>query len=133
MSRFGIDAPTLLYLVSAEGRLDPAHRLVAPHGIRSDALTLLLRAVRQGELTEAGAIDRHEALTGVAIRILGDRVSRRTAFRIALERGWNDLHHAEHLAVVRLQADALVTVDPLLAAAADGVVPVLPVSALAPS
>jgi predicted nucleic acid-binding protein len=37
---------------------------------------------------------------------------------------------AEYLAVTRLQADALVTVDPELAAKAEGVVPLAPVTAL---
>ncbi len=60
----------------------------------------------------------------------GDRVSRRTAWRIADEQGWDTLRDAEHLAVVRLQADALVTVDPDLAARAAGIVPIAPLEAL---
>jgi hypothetical protein len=35
-----------------------------------------------------------------------DRVSRRTAWRTAREHGWDELHHAEYLAVAHLQADA---------------------------
>ena len=46
------------------------------------------------------------------MRVLGDRMSRRTAWDIARERDWATLHLAEYLAVARLQADALVSVDP---------------------
>jgi hypothetical protein len=51
-------------------------------------------------------------------------VSRRTAWRIARDHQWDTLRQAEYLAVARLQADALVTVDPEMAALAQGVVPV---------
>jgi predicted nucleic acid-binding protein len=64
------------------------------------------------------------------MRLLGDRVSRRTAWQIARQHDWDTLRDAEYLAVARLQADALVTVDPRLAAAATDVVPVAPVEAL---
>ena len=73
---------------------------------------------------------RHERLTELKMRLLGDRVSRRTAWRIARERGWTSTHDAEYLAVCRLQADALVTVDDALAAAAEGIVDVAPLDAL---
>ncbi len=64
------------------------------------------------------------------MRLLGDRVSRRTAWRIARQRGWETLRDAEYLAITQLQADALVTVDPDLAAKAAGVVPVAPLHVL---
>jgi predicted nucleic acid-binding protein len=57
------------------------------------------------------------------MRLLGDRVSRRTAWRIAREQGWDSTHDAEYLAVTKLQADALVTVDSALAGKANGLVP----------
>jgi predicted nucleic acid-binding protein len=44
------------------------------------------------------------------MRLLGDRVSRRTAWKIAREHGWETTYDAEYLAVAKLQADALVTV-----------------------
>ena len=64
------------------------------------------------------------------MRLLGDRVSRRTAWRIALDNGWETTFDAEYLAVAKLQADALVTIDAELATKADGVVPLAPVEAL---
>jgi len=57
-------------------------------------------------------------------------VSRWTSFRIARDRGWDTTYDAEYLAVARLQADAFVTVDPDMAARAEGVVPLAPLAAL---
>jgi predicted nucleic acid-binding protein len=84
----------------------------------------LLHDVRAGKRDEAAALDAHEQMTGIKIRLLGDRVSRRTAWRVARQHDWDTLRDAEYLAVTRLQADALVTVDPGLAAAARDVVAV---------
>jgi predicted nucleic acid-binding protein len=118
MARYVIDAPTLLHLVDAELRIDPDHQLVAPSSIRSEALELLLHDVRAGTRTEAAALKAHERLTEVKMRLLGDRVSRRTAWQLARQHDWDTLRDAEYLAVTRLQADALITVDPRLAATA---------------
>lgn len=130
MTRYVIDAPTLLHLVDYGLSVDASHQLVAPSSIRSEALQLLLRDVTAGRRTEREALERHERVTELKMRLLGDRVSRGTAWRIARERGWDTLRDAEYLAIARLQADALVTVDPDLAARADGVVPVAPLDAL---
>ncbi len=123
MTRFAIDPPTLVRLADGRHRVGEGHQLVAPNSIRSQALDLLLTRVRSGELTERAALDLHERMTEVKIRLLGDRVSRRAAWRLALEHGWATTQDAEYLAVAQLQADALVTSDPDLAAKAKGVVP----------
>jgi len=60
MARYVIDAPTLLHLVADDVHTSPAHQLVAPNIIRSQALSSLLAAVRDGEITEAVALQRHE-------------------------------------------------------------------------
>jgi predicted nucleic acid-binding protein len=130
LTRFVIDAPTLLYLVDGDLRVDPVHQLVAPNSIRSEALQLLLRDVRRGKRTENSALETHERLTGLKMRLLGDRVSRATAWRIAVEHDWDSLRDAEYLAIVRLQADALVTIDPDLAALAADFVTVAPLETL---
>jgi predicted nucleic acid-binding protein len=124
VTRFVIDAPTLLHVVAEDLRVAPAHQLVAPSLLRSQALALLFDAVRRGELTDAAALQRHEQLTAVKVRLLGDRVSRRVAWQIARELGLDSTLDAEYLAVTRLQADAYVTVDPEARARAEGVVPV---------
>ena len=130
MARYVIDAPTLLHLVAESVQVNPAHQLVAPNLIRSQALSLLLAAVHHGELTEQAALDRHERLTELKMRLLGDRVSRRTAWKMAREHGWDTTYDAEYFAVTRLQADALVTVDPTLATKAKDVVPLARLEAL---
>ncbi|WP_067658492.1 hypothetical protein [Nocardia harenae] len=124
MARYVIDAVTLLHLMDAGLPIDPSHRLVAPKSIRSEALQLLLRQVRAGARGEAAALATHERITALKMRLLGDRVSRRIAWQLARSNGWDSLRDAEYLAVTRLQADALITVDPGLAATARDIVPV---------
>ena len=130
MARYVIDAPTLVHLVDEHMAVHPSHQLVAPSSIRSEALELLLRDVRDGTRTEAEALACHEQMTRLKLRLLGDRVSRRTAWRIARERGWDSLRDAEYLAVATLQADAFATVDPDAGARAESLVRVVPVGAL---
>jgi len=57
------------------------------------------------------------------MRVLGDRVSRRTAWKIARAQGWETMYHAEYIAVATHGADALVTVDAALGTMAKGHVP----------
>ncbi len=130
MTRYAIDAPTLLHLVVEGVDVHPDHQLVAPAAIRSEALLLLLREVRAGTRSRREALTLHDRMTETKIRALGDRMSRRTSWDIALDRDWDELRDAEYLAVAKLQADALVTVDPELAAKAEGMVPLAPVTAL---
>jgi len=129
MTRYVIDAPTLLHLVGNGVHVDPSHQLVAPNGIRSQAMQLMLEEVRDGRLTESEALAHHERLTELKMRLLGDRVSRRVAWSLARELDLM-IGPAEYLAVTRLQADALVTVDPDLARTASGVVAVADVEDL---
>jgi predicted nucleic acid-binding protein len=130
MSRYAIDAPTLLHIVAANITPSQKHQLVAPILIRSHALTLLLTAVRRGDMDEEVAQHHQERITELKMRLLGDRVSRRTAWKIAREQGWDTTYDAEYIAVAKLQADALVTVDPKMAALAQGIVRVAPLQAL---
>jgi predicted nucleic acid-binding protein len=124
VTRFVIDAPTLLHLVTDGPPVSAGHQLVAPQLLRSQALALLFGAVRRGELAEQEALARHEAMTAVKVRLLGDRVSRRVAWQIARDHGLDSTTDAEYLAVTRLQADLLVSVDPAVRARAEGIVPV---------
>jgi predicted nucleic acid-binding protein len=124
MTRFGIDAPTLVHLVTEGVVVAAVHQLVAPQLLRSQALDLLYGAVRRGELPEREALDRAEAMTAVKVRLLGDRVSRRVAWQIAREHGFESTADAEYLAVTRLQADVFLTVDPALRERAAGIVAV---------
>ena len=123
VARYVIDARTLLHIVANDLDVNSDHQLVAPNLIRSQALTLLLEDVRNGDITEEVALRHHERFTELKMRLLGDRVSRRTAWKIARTNGWDTTFDAEYLAVCQLQADALITIDPALAAKAEGIVP----------
>lgn len=57
------------------------------------------------------ALASHERLTEAKLRLLGDRVSPRTARQLARDHRGESLLFAEYLAITRLQADALLTVD----------------------
>ena len=104
MARYVIDALTLLRLVDDAVPVHGSHQLVAPSVVRSEALQLLLDDVRQGRRTDRAALDTHRRMTELKIRLLGDRMSRGTAWRIAREQDWDTLRDAEYLAVTRLQA-----------------------------
>ena len=130
MGRYVIDAPTLLHLLDNQLAVDPRHQLVAPNSIRSQALNLLLRDVRERRRAERAALQVHELVTEQKMRLLGDRVSRRTAWQLAREQGWDCIYAAEYVAVARLQADAFVTIDRGLADRAAEVVTVAPVDVM---
>lgn len=126
MTRFAIDGGVLVRLAESATPLAAGHALVGRGSLRSDAMAILYRDVREGRRTEVDAKAVLERVTAVKVRLLGDRVSRAVAWTIAHEQGRDEIGDAEHLAVARLQADALVTDDAALAAAAEGVVPLAP-------
>lgn len=130
VARYVIDDQTLLELVDRAIPLHPNHQLVAPNVIRSEALQRLLDDVLAGRRREVDALNTHERVTETRMRLLGDRTSRRAAWQLARENGWDDLRDAHYLAVARLQADALVTSDPHLSSRANGIVALAPLSAL---
>jgi len=130
VTRYAIDPGTLLQIAEGDVRIDSAHQLVAPNSIRSMALDLMMHRVREGDLTEARALELHERLTEVKIRLLGDRVSRRTAWKLALSQGWESVQLAEYVAVAQLQADALIAIDPNLIDKANGYAPLARLSDL---
>jgi len=124
MTRFAVDAPTALRLIREGTVLDPQHQLVAPASIRSQVMSMLYREMREGRLDERDARDQLTGLAELKIRLLGDRVSRSTAWKIAVQLDWSDIGDAEYLAVATLQADLLVTEDAALRTAANGIVAV---------
>ncbi|SDH72059.1 PIN domain-containing protein [Agrococcus jejuensis] len=126
MTRFALDGAALLRLAASETPPADGHALVGRGSLRSDAMAILYREVRAGTRSESEAKALLDRVTALKVRLLGDRVSRGTAWAIALEQGRSEIGDAEHLAVARLQADALVTDDPALIAAAEGIVPIAP-------
>lgn len=114
MTRFAIDAATALRLV-ADGRVPIApHTLVGPAVLRTDALESLYRDLREGRIDDAEGRRLLDGIATLRMRLLGDRVSRATAWRLAVRLDAHDTRQAEYLAVAVLQADALVTEDPEL-------------------
>lgn len=124
MARYVIDAAVAIRLAREGLRPDQQHQLVAPNLLRSQVLSRMYRAVRAGEIEEPMARAVLDHVTTLKIRLLGDRVSRATAWKIATELGWDDTTVAEYLAVTRLQAEAFVTLDGGLAQLVADVVPV---------
>ena len=131
MTRYAIDAGIALRLIREGSDAGLRHQLVGPAVLRSHALAILYRDVRSGAITEAEGRQQLERVAEMKIRLLGDRVSRATAWKIADGLGWDDIAAAEYLAVASLQADALVTDDDELASAAEGVVRIAPYEDLA--
>ncbi|GAB3619936.1 hypothetical protein GCM10027417_11970 [Glutamicibacter endophyticus] len=121
--RFAIDAATALRIVREDPGIGARHQLVGPGVLRSHVLSMLYSEVREELLNESTARTQLESLSSLKIRLLSDRVSRATAWKLAVQLGWDDTTLAEYLAVATLQADALITVDPVLAVAARGIIP----------
>ena len=130
MTRFVVDAATVLRIVREDIPVAEEHELLAPTLLRSQTLTLLHEAVHRGELTPDLALDQLERTWRLPIRLLGDAVLRRQAWKVADRLGWAGTLEAEYVALTQLQADAFVTADDDLAGQLDGVVATASIQAL---
>jgi predicted nucleic acid-binding protein len=130
MTRYAIDASVAIRLGREHVTVGAEHQLVAASSLRSQVLSLLYRGVRRGELSRPTALAILDGVTTMRIRLLGDRVSRVAAWRLAEQLGWDDTAVAECVAVAQLQADAFVTLDPELAHRLSGLVATAPFEAL---
>jgi indolepyruvate ferredoxin oxidoreductase alpha subunit len=130
VTRFVVDCETLLRIAGGEIDVAAEHQLVAPTLVRSQALSALYEAARRGEISAAEGVERAARINSLKVRFLGDRVSQRTAWKVAEELGWETTYDAEFVAVTRLQADAFVTSDRDLAQAVSGLVETATVDAL---
>jgi predicted nucleic acid-binding protein len=123
MGKYVVDASAVLHLASEDIEVSSEHELLAPTLIRSQALSSMHEAVHRGEV-EAKAAQAVLARVGkMKIRLLGDAVLRRTAWKYADQLGWASTYAAEYVALTKLQADALITLDEDLARSVQGVVP----------
>jgi predicted nucleic acid-binding protein len=130
MTRFVVDSGVVLKLASEDFELPAEHELLAPTLLRSQTLSAMHEAVHRGELPADVALDRLARVNKMPIRLLGDAVLRRVAWKLADQLGWADTYDAEYLALTQLQADAFVTLDKELARRAKGVVPTAAIAAL---
>ena len=128
--RYVVDAGAVLHLAEHEVEVAPDHELLAPTLLRSQTLSLLHEAVARGELPAEVALDRLERIWRMKIRLLGDAVLRRLAWKLADRLGWDSTYDAEYVALTQLQADALVTLDAELARSVEGIVDTAPIDAL---
>lgn len=124
MTRYVICPDVAMRLADNRTAIRDEHRLLAPTLLRSQFLSLLYQAVQRGELTKQDADRRLDYLRGLRLRLLGDRVLQRVAWKIADAQGWSDTFDAEYVALTQLQADALVTLDERLAHAVESIVTV---------
>lgn len=130
MTRFVVDCGVVLHLASGGIEVSADHELLAPTLLRSQTLSTLHEAVHRGELPADVALDRLERIWGMTIRLLGDAVLRRNAWRIADQLGWADTYDAEYVALTKLQADAFVTLNAELARKVEEIVPTATIDAL---
>jgi len=130
MTRFVVDCGVVLDLAGEEIEAAAEHELLAPTLLRSQTLSRLHEAVHAGEVPADVALDRLDRIWAMPIRLLGDAVLRRNAWRIAEQLGWAETYDAEYVALTRLQADAFVTLDNALARRVKGIVPTATIEAL---
>lgn len=130
MTRYVISPAVALLLARDEAVTRDGVHLLAPTLLRSQTLSMLYEAVRAGEMTKEDAEHRLDCLRRLRIRLLGDRVLQRVAWKVAAQLGWPDTLDAEYLALTQLQADAFVTLDADLARTVKDVVTLAPVEAL---
>ncbi|MBO0846814.1 MAG: type II toxin-antitoxin system VapC family toxin [Nocardioides sp.] len=130
MGRYVIAPDAALSMAREDLVVGEEHRLLAPSVLRSHVNSLLLQAVRRGELTRKEARNLFDRVLAMRMRLLGDRVLQANAWDVAEELGWPDTLEAEYVALTRMHADALVTEDERLRKAVRGVVDVVPVAVL---
>ena len=130
MTRFVVDSGVVIHLAREELQVPNRHELLAPTLLRSQALSALHEAVDAGELSADVALERLARIQAIPIRLLGDAVLRRRAWRVADELGWAGTYDAEYIALTLLQADAFVTLDEGLARRVEGIVETATIDAL---
>ena len=124
MTRFVIDPGVAIALATGERVVSSDHELLAPTLLRSQVLSTLHEAVQRGDWTAERGLELHDRIGRMKIRLLGDAVLRRVAWRVADELGWPSTFDAEYVALAKLQADAFVTMNPELARNVAGIVTV---------
>jgi predicted nucleic acid-binding protein len=130
VAKYVIALDAALQLAQENAEIDGQHKLLAPTLLRSQMLSTLYRSVQAGEITRKDADARLDYVRKLRLRLLGDRVLQKTAWRIAADLGWPDTLDAEYVALTTLQADALVTLDSGLVSAVEGVVKCAPLDAI---
>ena len=130
MTRFVVDAGTVLELAGTGAEVASEHELLAPTLLRSQTLSALHEAVARAEIPVEVGRERLTRVARMKIRLLGDAVLRRRALDVADQLGCGSTYDAEYVALTLLQADAFVTVDAELARSVEGIVATASIDAL---
>ena len=133
MAKYVIGPDVALRLARENVLIADEHQLLAPALLRSQLLSMLYRAVHQGDMTKGDADRLLGYVRGLRIRLLGDRVLQSVAWKVADQLNWPDTFDAEYIALTQLQADAFVTLDGELASVVKDLVVLAPCTALAHS
>jgi predicted nucleic acid-binding protein len=130
MTRFVVGCGVVLHLAGEGTEVSAERELLAPTLLRSQTLSALHEAVQRGEVQADVARDNLTRIGRMPIRLLGDAVLRRRAWKVADQLGWAETFDAEYVALTQLQADAFVTLDAELARSVEGVVATATIKAL---
>jgi predicted nucleic acid-binding protein len=130
MTKYVIGPDVAIRLARDQAVIGDEHQILAPTLLRSQMLSLLYQAVRDGEMTKKDAERRLNYVRGLRIRLLGDRVLQQVAWKVADQLGWSNTYNAEYVALTQLQADAFITLDGQLAQAVKDLVKTAPIEAL---
>jgi predicted nucleic acid-binding protein len=130
MTKFVNDAGVGIHIVAEGITVNSRHELLAPTLFRSQALSLQHEAVMRGDVPADVARLQLEQLWQMKIRLLGDAVLRRTAWKVADQFGWASTYDAEYIALTQLQGDAFVTLNLDLAGQVEGIIAVATVDDL---
>jgi predicted nucleic acid-binding protein len=130
MTKYVIGPDVAIRLAQNQAVIRGEHQILAPTLLRSQLLSRLYQAVRRGEMTKKDAERQLNYVRGLRIRLLGDRVLQRVAWKVAGQLGWPDTFDAEYVALTQLQADALITLDRKLAREVKDLVAIAPIEAL---
>jgi predicted nucleic acid-binding protein len=130
MPRYVITPDVALHLARHGSTVAEENPLLAPTLLRSQTLSRLYRAVC-GDEVGGGEADRQlHYVRSLRLRLLGDRVLQQVAWKIAAQLDWPDTLDAEYVALTRLQADALISLDAEFVRVVQSVVATAPVEAL---
>jgi hypothetical protein len=103
VTRFVVDATAVLHIAEKGLEASGEHELLAPTLLRSQMLSVVHAAVHRGEVSADMALDRLDRIWRMGIRLLGDAVLRRQAWKVAEQLGWADMYDAEYIVFTQLQ------------------------------
>jgi predicted nucleic acid-binding protein len=130
LARFVIDTGATVELARRAVEVQPEAELYAPTLWRSQTLSALYEAARDGGLAPDEALEGLAYVGRLRIRLLGDAVLRRQAWRVAEQLGLDTTYDAEYVALAQLQKCTLVSTDARWLKRVSGLVPTATIDVL---